>query len=115
MRRLSHAFRLWCVPLSSIRQNLSQNLSQVSRPLFIEEHGLRLLLDNEGVGVELSRDSYEAGEWAHAVQDAFIKGRTAKVKKREEMAAGVGADMRAVQGKKMAASVVAWVNDCWRI
>ncbi|KAK0194058.1 hypothetical protein F5146DRAFT_1110435 [Armillaria mellea] len=87
----------------------------VSRPLFIEEHGLRLLLDNEGVGVELSRDFYEAGEWAHAVQDAFLKGRTAKTKKRKEMAAGVGADMRTVQGKKMAASVVAWVNDCWRI
>ncbi|PBL03302.1 hypothetical protein ARMGADRAFT_978330 [Armillaria gallica] len=87
----------------------------VSRPLFIEEHGLRLLLDSEGVGVELSRDSYEAGEWAHAVQDAFVKGRTAKIKKREEMAAGVGANMRAVQGKKMAASIVAWVNDCWRI
>ncbi|SJL09932.1 uncharacterized protein ARMOST_13314 [Armillaria ostoyae] len=87
----------------------------VSRPLFIEEHGLRLLLDNEGVGVELPRDSYEAGEWADAVQDAFLKGRTAKIKKREEMAAGLGANMRAVQGKKMATSVVAWVNDCWRI
>ncbi|KAK0223507.1 hypothetical protein IW262DRAFT_1367365 [Armillaria fumosa] len=87
----------------------------VSRPLFIEEHGLRLLLDNEGVGVELSRDSYEAGEWAHAVQDAFLKGRAAKIKKREEMAAGVGVGMHAVQGKKMAASVVAWVNECWRI
>ncbi|KAK0205043.1 hypothetical protein DFS33DRAFT_1324953 [Desarmillaria ectypa] len=87
----------------------------VSRPLFIEEHGLRLLLDNEGVGVELSRDSYEAGEWAHAVRDAFLKGRAAKTKKREEMATGVDANMRAVQGKKMAASVVEWVNDCWRI
>ncbi|KAK0480195.1 hypothetical protein IW261DRAFT_1476648 [Armillaria novae-zelandiae] len=87
----------------------------VSRPLFIEEHGLRLLLDNEGVGVELSRDSYEAGEWAHAVQDAFLKGRAAKIKKREEMAAGVGVDMHAAQGKKMAASVVTWVNECWRI
>ncbi|KAK0469503.1 uncharacterized protein EV420DRAFT_1494846 [Desarmillaria tabescens] len=87
----------------------------VSRPLFIEEHGLRLLLDNEGVGVELSRDSYEAGEWAHAVQDAFLKGQAAKIKKREEMAAGVGINTRAAQGKKMAASVVEWVNDCWRI
>ncbi|KAK0500166.1 hypothetical protein EDD18DRAFT_1248472 [Armillaria luteobubalina] len=86
----------------------------VSRPLFIEEHGLRLLLDNEGVGVELSRDSYEAGEWAPAVQDAFLKGRAAKIKKREEMGAGGGVDMHAMQGKKMAASVVAWVHECWR-
>ncbi len=36
----------------------------------------------------------------HAVQDAFLKGRTAKIKKREEMAAGVGANMCAVQGKE---------------
>ncbi|KAF8071748.1 transmembrane amino acid transporter protein-domain-containing protein [Lyophyllum atratum] len=47
----------------------------VSRPLFIEEHGLRLLLNREGVGVELSRQSYEAGDWALAVEEAWARGK----------------------------------------
>ncbi|KAF9000646.1 hypothetical protein BDQ17DRAFT_1205065, partial [Cyathus striatus] len=54
----------------------------VSRPLFIEEHGLRLLLESEGVGVELGRQSYEAGDWASAVEEAWAKGRESKGKKR---------------------------------
>ena len=38
----------------------------VPRPLFIEEHGLRLFLEREGVGVELERVKYEVSEWAEA-------------------------------------------------
>ncbi|KAF8917219.1 hypothetical protein CPB85DRAFT_1374290 [Mucidula mucida] len=83
----------------------------VSRPLFVEEHGLRLLLDNEGVGVELPRASYEAGDWAEAVQEAWELGRDAKAKHRK---AG-GSNKRQEQGRQMASSFVDWVEECWRI
>ncbi|PFH53134.1 hypothetical protein AMATHDRAFT_73660 [Amanita thiersii Skay4041] len=55
----------------------------VSRPLFIEEHGLRLLLEKEGVGVELSRASYEEGEWAKAISQAWELGREEKARKHD--------------------------------
>ena len=54
----------------------------VSRPLFIEEHGLRLLLDEEGTGVELSRAAYEQGDWAGAVDEAYTRGAASKALKR---------------------------------
>lgn len=85
--------------------------SIVSRPLFIEEHGLRLLLDRDGVGVELSRESYEAGDWASAVEDAWGKGRTAKEKKREE--GEIGLERRREEGRKMALMVIRWVEEWW--
>ncbi|KAF8969229.1 transmembrane amino acid transporter protein-domain-containing protein [Flammula alnicola] len=72
----------------------------VSRPLFIEEHGLRLLLDQEGVGVELSRQSYEAGDWASAVKEALTQGEKAKDRKRRDMANGIDIDKREKEGKK---------------
>ncbi|PCH42345.1 hypothetical protein WOLCODRAFT_72480 [Wolfiporia cocos MD-104 SS10] len=78
----------------------------VPRPLFIEEHGLRLLLDTEGVGVELSRTSYEMGEWADAVEEAWQKGKAAKERKREEGETG----RRKEEGRKMAKDLVEWVE-----
>ncbi|KAI0685927.1 hypothetical protein BC835DRAFT_1309732 [Cytidiella melzeri] len=78
----------------------------VPRPLFIEEHGLRLLLDKEGVSVELSRSTYEAGDWAAAVQEAYDKGKACKAEKRREGETG----RVAVAGKKMAAELVNWVK-----
>ncbi|KAI5892887.1 uncharacterized protein SCHCODRAFT_02668278 [Schizophyllum commune H4-8] len=54
----------------------------VSRPLFIEEHGLRLLLDEEGTGVELARAAYEQGDWAGAVEEAYQRGAPSKALKR---------------------------------
>lgn len=47
----------------------------VPRPHFVEEHGLRLLLEAEGTGVELSRHEYESGQWAKKVDEAYHKGR----------------------------------------
>jgi hypothetical protein len=85
----------------------------VSRPLFIEEHGLRLLLDREGVGVELPRRSYEAGDWAITVEKAWAKGREMKLRKRAEGAMGVGLDKRVEEGKEMAKRVVDWVENWW--
>ena len=79
----------------------------VSRPLFVEEHGLRLLLEREGVGVEMSRDAYEAGEWASAVSDAWWAGAQRKLERR----AGKHAPDRCAQGLQMAREVVAWVNE----
>jgi hypothetical protein len=41
----------------------------------VEEHGLRLFLEAEGTGVELSRSEYESGEWARKVAEAYLKGK----------------------------------------
>ncbi|KAI0788453.1 hypothetical protein C8Q75DRAFT_866623 [Abortiporus biennis] len=82
----------------------------VPRPLFIEEYGLRMLLHQEGVGVELSRQSYESGEWAVAVEEAWNKGREAKEKKRLEGENG----KRKEEGLEMAKKVVGWVEE-WKV
>ncbi|KAL6302490.1 hypothetical protein BKA93DRAFT_886963 [Sparassis latifolia] len=81
----------------------------VPRPLFIEEHGLRLLLDKEGVGVELSRSLYEVGEWADAIEEAWLRGRTAKERKRLVGETG----MRKKEGEDMARRLVDWV-EAWK-
>ncbi|TFK79670.1 hypothetical protein K466DRAFT_592274 [Polyporus arcularius HHB13444] len=78
----------------------------VPRPLFIEEHGLRLYLEQEGVGVELSRTQYEVGEWADAVEEAYNRGREAKARKREIGETG----KRKEEGREMAQYVVDWVG-----
>lgn len=85
----------------------------VSRPLFIEEHGLRLLLSREGVGVELSRQSYEAGDWATAVEEAWMKGKFTKAGRRADAAVGIGSEVREREGRDMARTVVRWVSDWW--
>ncbi|KAI0787436.1 hypothetical protein C8Q74DRAFT_1251708 [Fomes fomentarius] len=78
----------------------------VPRPLFVEEHGLRLLLQREGVGVELERVKYEVGEWAEAVEEAWVRGREAKARKRREGETG----RRTEEGREMARFVVDWVG-----
>lgn len=92
---------------------LTHAVDIVSRPLFIEEHGLRLLLGREGVGVELSRQSYEAGDWAIAVDEAWAQGEASKTKKRLNMAAGIGLNTRKIEGLDMARKVVHWTEACW--
>lgn len=74
----------------------------VPRPLFIEEFGLRLLLNQEGVGVELSRSSYESGEWAAAIEEAWQNGKERKARKREEGETG----KRKAEGREMAKGIV---------
>ncbi|THH29917.1 hypothetical protein EUX98_g4266 [Antrodiella citrinella] len=81
----------------------------VPRPLFIEEFGLRLLLQQEGVGVELSRASYESGEWASAIEEAWQKGRARKAEKREEGETG----KRREEGRVMAETIVQWIEE-WK-
>jgi len=111
--------------LKSIRRT---SLFVVSRPLFIEEHGLRMYLNQEGVGVELSRAGYEGGEWAQSIQEAYCKGREIKAAKREKEhefcmllkqldQEGVESDddrrlsERERQGRDMARGVVDWVEN----
>ncbi|KAJ7873157.1 hypothetical protein B0H13DRAFT_2058643 [Mycena leptocephala] len=78
----------------------------VSRPLFIEEHGLRRLLDHDGVGVELSRESYEAGDWAGAIETAWQNGKAGKSSKRKSGEAGLSLKTREEEGRKLAMMVV---------
>ena len=82
----------------------------VPRPLFIEEHGLRMLLARGGVGVELSRAAYESGEWARAVEQAYHLGKEKKQKKRDEGETG----LRAKEGREMAEMLVGWVQK-WQV
>ncbi|TCD72001.1 hypothetical protein EIP91_000133 [Steccherinum ochraceum] len=82
----------------------------VPRPLFIEEFGLRLLLNQEGVGVELSRSSYESGEWAAAIEEAWQKGKERKARKREEGETG----KRKTEGREMAKGIVDWVEKWYK-
>ncbi|KAJ2917439.1 hypothetical protein MD484_g2995, partial [Candolleomyces efflorescens] len=83
----------------------------VSRPLFVEEHGLRLLLEKEGVGIELLREHYEAGDWATAIMDAYSRGTSRKQQKRSEMARGLNVDKRDREGRDLATTVVEWVKE----
>ena len=109
---------------------LTLKRTTVSRPLFIEEHGLRMYLDQEGVGVELSRAAYENGDWAHALEEAYHKGRERKEEKRRKEfefylsskrmdMEGVGStdemrlSERERQGREMARDVVEWVCGVW--
>ena len=41
-----------------------------------------MLLDRDGVGVELSREAYEAGDWANKGQEAYSLGKKEKARKR---------------------------------
>jgi hypothetical protein len=72
-----------------------------------------MLLDQEGVGVELSRQSYEEGDWAGAVEEAWAKGQEARWKKRRDGAAGIGIRKREEEGMALARKVVDWVEDWW--
>ncbi|KAF7731008.1 hypothetical protein EC973_001054 [Apophysomyces ossiformis] len=48
----------------------------VSRPQFIEEHGLLKLMHNQGSAVEMSRQDFEQGRWAEAIEAASkLSGR----------------------------------------
>jgi len=79
----------------------------VPRPLFIEEHGLRRLLNNSGVGVQLSQEQYEGGDWADFVEEAWAKGKAAKDGKRE---VGDNGELQE-EGERMATQLLDWVRE----
>jgi hypothetical protein len=66
------------------------------------------------VGVELSRQAYEAGDWAAAISEAWARGESQKVKKRADAAAGIGINLRKKEGLDMADKVVSWTRDWWK-
>ena len=85
----------------------------VPRPLFVEEHGLRRLLEEQGTGVELTRTMYEAGDWKEAVSHAWELGREKK-KARKELGLRIGADGgRRKEGEQMVHELIEWAN-AWR-
>lgn len=85
----------------------------VPRPAIIEEFGLRLLLEAEGVGVEFTREKYESGDWAEAVETAWKRG-AAKKKARQE-AGEETSRQRKAEGREMAKSLMEWVAEWQRV
>ncbi|CEQ41688.1 SPOSA6832_03426, partial [Sporobolomyces salmonicolor] len=50
----------------------------VPRPLFVEEFGLKRLMQARGTSLELDRADFEAGRWEFHVEEAYAHGRAAK-------------------------------------
>ncbi|GAA5929500.1 uncharacterized protein JCM15063_004167 [Sporobolomyces koalae] len=50
----------------------------VPRPLFVEEFGLKRLMHQRGVSLELARTDFEAGRWEFHIEEAYEMGRSAK-------------------------------------
>jgi len=81
----------------------------VPRPLIVEEHGLRHLMENQGVGVLLSQESYEFGDWASKIQEAYEKGKFLKSMKRK-----MGwDDGRKRAADQLAKDLVSWLDEWW--
>lgn len=80
----------------------------VPRALFIEEHGLRQLMETAGTGVELPRERYEAGDWAGAIERAWALGAEKKLARR--LLGARGDARRRRQGEEMAREFAAWLG-----
>ncbi|GJN93587.1 hypothetical protein Rhopal_006644-T1 [Rhodotorula paludigena] len=50
----------------------------VPRPLFVEEFGLKCLMQARGTSLSLDRADFEAGRWELHVEEAYEQGRAAK-------------------------------------
>ncbi|GAA5988897.1 hypothetical protein JCM10908_006214 [Rhodotorula pacifica] len=50
----------------------------VPRPLFVEEFGLRRLMQARGTSLELARTDFEAGRWEFHIEEAYELGQAAK-------------------------------------
>lgn len=50
----------------------------VPRPLFVEEFGLRRLMQARGTSLELDRTDFEAGRWEFHIEEAHELGKAAK-------------------------------------
>lgn len=80
----------------------------VPRALFIEEHGLRQLMETAGTGVELTRERYEAGDWASAIEEAWALGSEKKIARR--LLGARGDARRRQQVDEMAREFEAWLG-----
>lgn len=57
---------------------------QVPRPLFVEEFGLKRLMETRGTCLSMSRADFEAGRWASLVLQAYEMGKEKKKNHRRE-------------------------------
>ncbi|QRV90188.1 L-arabinokinase [Ceratobasidium sp. AG-Ba] len=80
----------------------------VPRALFVEEHGLRMLMETAGTGVELPRERYEAGDWASTIERAWELGKDKKIARRLLGARGDARRRRQVE--EMAREFEAWLG-----
>ncbi|THH08591.1 hypothetical protein EW145_g2601 [Phellinidium pouzarii] len=90
-------------------------LVYVPRPLFVEEHGLRVLIEGAGVGVEMPRGVYEGGMWRDYVREAWERGREGKVRRRVR---GLREDMgesRSEEAEAIVRGLVEWVREWKRV
>jgi hypothetical protein len=72
----------------------------------VEEVGLRALLSARGVGRQLSRVDYEAGQWAPVIMEAYKAGLALKAERRAK-----GVDLRRQQEtKEFACQVLKWIQ-----
>lgn len=58
------------------------HISAVPRPLFVEEFGLKRLMQQRGTSLELDRADFEAGRWEFHVAEAYERGREEKEESR---------------------------------
>lgn len=85
--------------------------SLVPRPFFVEEHGLRELMESSGVGVLLPQERYELGDWAGKIEEAYEKGKFMKALKRQQG----WSDIRKREADVMAHELVDWVNKWYEL
>ncbi|QRW04398.1 L-arabinokinase [Ceratobasidium sp. AG-Ba] len=72
------------------------------------EHGLRMLMETAGTGVELPRERYEAGDWASTIERAWELGKDKKIARRLLGARGDARRRRQVE--EMAREFEAWLG-----
>ncbi|GAA5821760.1 hypothetical protein JCM11251_001009 [Rhodosporidiobolus azoricus] len=56
----------------------------VPRPLFVEEFGLKRLMQARGTSLELDRADFEAGRWEFHIEEAYEQGKAAKEQARRD-------------------------------
>ena len=62
------------------------------RPLFVEEFGLKRLMETSGTALPMSRADFEAGRWSSLIVKAHELGRMKKEKHRKDFIARKGED-----------------------
>lgn len=70
--------------VTKISSRLTFQLSAVPRPLFVEEFGLKRLMEASGTALPMTRADFEAGNWAKLIEQAYELGREKRQKHVEE-------------------------------
>lgn len=73
------------VPIGKSGVSRAEVLScAVPRPLFVEEFGLKRLMETQGTAVTMSRSDFEAGRWSRLIEQAYQQGSLKKKQHRSE-------------------------------